>query len=117
MHDTTDGTEDGTPPQGFLPTVTDAPSSLGASTLPAESHTFVPFLPNVLAEATSAGTETPSTSTAEEAAEVPAPDVTLESSTQQGDEAEVEEVPPTGHSSGEEPEGHVVEGKATLWWP
>ncbi|XP_055361764.1 interphotoreceptor matrix proteoglycan 1 isoform X2 [Betta splendens] len=94
-------TEDRPPPNGLPPAAPDVQSSLGASTL-APAHTFVPFIPNVLPEATPHDAETPLEESTEEAGEVSTLGTTVESSTQQGDEAEAEEeVPPTEHSGDE----------------
>ncbi|XP_075964543.1 interphotoreceptor matrix proteoglycan 1 [Anarhichas minor] len=102
-------------------------NSLEAYTTKPETHTFVPFIPNVVPESTPAVTdETPLMSSAEEesiedAAEQPGdimkPDTKLETITEQEEEAgpEVGEIPPTEHDDGREaePEGPLTDGKAT----
>ncbi|KAM6917407.1 interphotoreceptor matrix proteoglycan 1 [Lycodopsis pacificus] len=112
-----------TPTQSFLPTVAVLENSLEASTTKPETHTFVPFIPNVVPESTPAVTdETPLTSSAEEestedAAEQPGdimkPDTKVETVTEQEEEAgpEVGEIPATEHDDGREaePEGPVID--------
>ncbi|XP_034715119.1 interphotoreceptor matrix proteoglycan 1 isoform X4 [Etheostoma cragini] len=90
----------------FLPTVAVIENSLEASSIKPETHTFMPFIPNIFPESTPAIIdETPLMSSAEEestedSAEEPG-DITsgtnLETITEQGEEAEpeVEEIPPT----------------------
>ncbi|XP_019132985.2 interphotoreceptor matrix proteoglycan 1 isoform X2 [Larimichthys crocea] len=109
------GTEDNTSTQSFLPTVAVIENSLEASTFKAETHTFVPFIPNILPEATPvitdetplmAGVEEESTEgTAEEPSDIITPDTNLETITEQVEEAEpepeVEEMPPTEPDDGE----------------
>lgn len=97
---------EGTPPS-FFPTVAVSQSSTEASTIKPETHTFVPFIPNVLPDVMSAVTfETPLTEeevgghtegTAEEPGEILIPDSVEETITEQGEDAEtkVEEIPPT----------------------
>ncbi|XP_070777115.1 interphotoreceptor matrix proteoglycan 1 [Enoplosus armatus] len=104
--------EDSTPTQSFFPTVAVIENSLEASTIKPETHTFVPFIPNILPETTSAATdETPLMAAAEEEsteyiAEEPGgiitPGTTLETITEQEEEAkpEMEETPPTEHDDG-----------------
>lgn len=94
-------------PPSFFPTVAVSQSSTEASTMKPETHTFVPFIPNVLPDVTSAVTfETPLTEeevegytegTAEEPSEILIPDSVEETITEQGEDAEtkVEEMPPT----------------------
>ena len=74
-------TGDGTPTQNLFPTVAVTENSLEASTVKPDTHTFVPFIPTILPEAT---VETPFMAGTEE-------EFIKE------DEAEVEEVPPTEH--------------------
>lgn len=86
----------------------------------------MPFIPNILPEATSAVTyETPlmavveesTEDSAEEAGDVLILDTMLEATTQQGKETEPEvvEVPPTERGGGgeAEPKENVIDGKAT----
>ncbi|GAA6213489.1 interphotoreceptor matrix proteoglycan 1-like [Lates japonicus] len=107
-------TEDSTPTQSFFPTVAVIENSLEASTVKPETHTFVPFVPNILPEATSAVTdETPSVAAieeestegpAEEADEIISSDTILEATTEQGEEEagpEMEEMPATEQDDGE----------------
>ncbi|KAE8289966.1 Interphotoreceptor matrix proteoglycan 1 [Larimichthys crocea] len=108
-------TEDNTSTPSFLPTVAVIENSLEASTFKAETHTFVPFIPNILPEATPvvtdetplmAGVEEESTEgTAEEPSDIITPDTNLETITEQVEEAEpepeVEEMPPTEPDDGE----------------
>ncbi len=110
----------------FLPTVAVIENSLDASTIKPETHTFVPFIPNILPEATSAITdESPLMAAVEEestedAAEEPSgiitPETKTETITEQEEEAEpeVEDVPPTEPDDGVEAEAEeqVTEGKA-----
>ncbi|XP_070699094.1 interphotoreceptor matrix proteoglycan 1 [Pempheris klunzingeri] len=100
-------TEENTPTQSFLPTVAVVETYLEAFTVKPQTHTFVPFIPNILPEATSAGTEeTPSVaaveeesteSTAEESGDIKTPDTKEETITEQEEEEEkeVEAIPPT----------------------
>lgn len=115
-------TEDNTSTQSFLPTVAVIENSLEASTFKAETHTFVPFIPNILPEATPvvtdetplmAGVEEESTEgTAEEPGDIITPDTNLETITEQVEEAEpepeVEEMPPTEPDDGGEAEPKEV---------
>lgn len=123
---TQEPTDDNTPTQSFFPTVAVIENSLEASTFKPETHTFVPFIPNILPEPTSAVTETPSMAaveeestedTAEEPGDIITPDAKLETIAEQEEEAkpEVEEIPPTEHDDGgeAEPEEQVTDGKAT----
>ncbi|XP_034419528.1 interphotoreceptor matrix proteoglycan 1 isoform X2 [Cyclopterus lumpus] len=91
--------------QSFLPTVAVLENSLEASTTKPEAHTFVPFIPNVIPESTSAITdETPLMSSAEE-------ESTEDAAEEPGDiiEPEVEEIPPTEHDDGESADGVTEE--------
>lgn len=119
-------TEGNTPTQSFFPTVAVLESSLEASTIKPETHTFVPFIPNILPEVTFAVTdETPSMAgvaeistegTAEESSDIITPDREVETITEQGEETEpeVEEMPFEPDDGGEAgPEEHVTNGKAT----
>ncbi|XP_073339298.1 interphotoreceptor matrix proteoglycan 1 [Pagrus major] len=93
--------------QSFFPTVAVIENSLEAFTIRPETHTFVPFIPNILPEAASAVThETPLMAGVEEesteaAADQPGdiitPDTTLDTITEHEEEAEpeVQEIPPT----------------------
>lgn len=119
--------EGNTPTQSFFPTVAVLESSLEASTIKPETHTFVPFIPNILPEVTSAVTdETPSMAgveeestegTAEEPSDIIITDTEVETITEQGEEIEpeVEEIPPTEPDDEGEagPEQHATDGKAT----
>lgn len=101
--------------------------SLEASTVKPETHTFVPFIPSILPEGTSAFTdETPLMSrvaeentegTAEGSSEIITPDPKVEIIAEQEEEAEpdMEEIPPTEPDDGGEagPEEDVMDGKAT----
>ena len=119
-------TEVNTHTRSFFPTVAVIENSLEAFTVKPETHTFVPFIPNVLPEATSAVThETPLMAGAEEASteaaadqpgDIIAPDTTLETFTERKEEAEpeVEEIPPTepGDRGQAEPE-EQTDGRTT----
>lgn len=119
--------EDNTPTQNFLPTVAAIENSLEAFTVKPETHTFVPFIPNVIPEATSAvADEAPSLAaaaeeesaegTAEEPADITSSDTSLETITEQEDEAEpeVEEPASAEHDDGGEAEAEqVTDGKTT----
>ncbi|XP_035529584.1 interphotoreceptor matrix proteoglycan 1 [Morone saxatilis] len=106
-------TEDYTPTQSFFPSVAVIENSLEASTIKPETHTFVPFIPNIVPESTSAITdETPliaaveqesTEDSAEEPGDIITPDTKLETITEQEEEAEpeVEEIPPTEPEDGE----------------
>ncbi|XP_044022490.1 interphotoreceptor matrix proteoglycan 1 isoform X2 [Siniperca chuatsi] len=93
-------TEDSTPTQSFFPTVAVIENSLEASTIKPETHTFVPLIPNILPEATSAATdETPlmaaaeeesTEDTAEEPSDIITPGTKVETITEQEEEAELE---------------------------
>lgn len=97
---------EGTPPS-FFPTVVVSQSPTEASTMKPETHTFVPFIPNVLPDVMSAVTfETPLTEeevegytegTAQEPSDILLPDSVEETITEQGEDAEtkVQEIPPT----------------------
>lgn len=116
---------EGTPPS-FFPTVAVAQSSTEASTMKPETHTFVPFIPNVLPDIMSAVTfETPLTEvevegytegTAEEPSEILIPHSVEETITDQGEDAEtkVEEIPPTdpADEGGAGPGELVPDGKS-----
>lgn len=118
-------TEDSTPTQSFFPTVAVIENSLEASTIKPETHTFVPFIPNILPEATFAVTDkTPLMTTVEEgstedpageASDIITPDTTLETITEQEEEAEpeVEEIPPIEVNDGGEAGEMVTDGKAS----
>ncbi|XP_076604121.1 interphotoreceptor matrix proteoglycan 1 isoform X2 [Chaetodon auriga] len=110
-------TLDTAPTQSFFPTVAVIENSLEASTVKPETHTFVPFISNVLPEATAAVTdETPLMAGLEEestegTAEEPG-DIILETITEKEEEAEpeVEEIPAAEPEDGEpEPAGEVFE--------
>ncbi|XP_045919415.1 interphotoreceptor matrix proteoglycan 1 [Micropterus dolomieu] len=100
-------------PEGNTPTVPVIENSLEVSTIKAERHTFVPFIPNIFPEATFAVTdETPlmaaaeedsTEDTAEEPGDIITPDTKLETITEQEEEPEpeVEEIPPIEHDDGE----------------
>ena len=119
--------------RSFFPTVAVIENSLEAFTVRPETHTFVPFIPNVLPEATPAVThETPLMAGAEEesteaAADQPgniiALDTTRETITGHEEEAEpeVEEMPPTEPDDrGEvETEEQATDGKTSSdsWSP
>lgn len=104
-------------------------NSLEASTVKAETHTFVPFIPSILPEVTSAFTdETPLTSgvaeeytegTAEGSSDIITPGTKVETITEQVAEAgpEVEKIPPTAPDDGGEagPEEDVTDGRATSY--
>lgn len=110
-------TVDSAPTQSFFPTVAVIENSLDASTIRPETHTFVPFIPNVLPEADNdetplmAGVEEEST---EGTAEEPR-DIILEAITEQEEEAvpEVEEIPAVEPEDGgeAEPDEQVTDGK------
>lgn len=120
-------TEGSTPTQSFFPTVAVIEGSLEASTVKPETHTFVPFIPSILPEGTSAFTdETPLMSgvaeentegTAEGSSEIKTPDTKVETIAEQEEEAEpdMEEIPPTEPDDGGKagPEEDVMDGKAT----
>ncbi|XP_028251777.1 interphotoreceptor matrix proteoglycan 1 [Parambassis ranga] len=94
----------------FFPTVAVIEESLEASTLRPQTHTFVPFIPGVLPEATSALTvEPPSMVAVEEESTGDAADEgsNQEVETEQEEEAEpeVEEIPPTEDESEEQVTG------------
>lgn len=115
-------TEGNTPTQSFLPTVAVIENSLEAFTVKPETHTFVPFIPNILPEATSAVTdETPAMAaaeeestdgTAEELGDAITPDTKLETITVQEEEAEpeVEAIPPTELEDGGETDSKTASG-------
>lgn len=107
-------TEDST--HSFFPTVAVIEDSIEASTLRPQTHTFVPFIPGVLPEATSNSAltvEPPSMvaveeeSTGDDADEGSNPEVETEQ--EEEAEPEVEEIPPTEDESGEQMTG----GKAS----
>lgn len=116
---------EGTPPS-FLPTVAASQSSTEASTMKPETHTFVPFIPNVLPDVVSAVTfETPLTEeevegytegTAEEPSDILMPDSVEETITEQREDAEtkVQEIPPAdpADAGGAAPEEIVPDGKS-----
>ncbi|XP_056248717.1 interphotoreceptor matrix proteoglycan 1 isoform X2 [Seriola aureovittata] len=111
---TKDSKEDRTPIQSFFPTVAVIENSLEASTIKPETHTFVPFIPTILQEATSAvSDETPLMAAVEEestedsaegADDIITPDTILEAATQQEEkeaEPELKEITPTEQDDGE----------------
>ncbi|XP_029983225.1 interphotoreceptor matrix proteoglycan 1 isoform X2 [Sphaeramia orbicularis] len=88
-------TEDSTPTHSFFPTVAVIENSLEASTVAPETHTFVPFIPNILPEATSAATdETPLMASVEEESTEDVtektPEIKVETITEQKEEVEPE---------------------------
>ncbi|KAI4804775.1 hypothetical protein KUCAC02_026391 [Chaenocephalus aceratus] len=97
-------TEDKSPTRSFFPTVAVIDNALEAFTVKPETHTFVPFIPNILPESIPAinDDETPLMSAVEE------------ESTEESAVEDLEEQPPTEHvNSGEaEPEEQVTDGKA-----
>ncbi|XP_071753189.2 interphotoreceptor matrix proteoglycan 1 [Centroberyx gerrardi] len=104
--------EDGVPTQSFFPTVAVIENSLETFTLKPETHTFVPFIPNVLPEATAGVSgETPAMAAVEEesaedapeeAGDVLPPVTMLATVTEQEEEAELEEIAPAEHEEGAE---------------
>ncbi|XP_063353927.1 interphotoreceptor matrix proteoglycan 1 isoform X3 [Pelmatolapia mariae] len=109
--DTTEApTEDNTLTQSFFPTLGMIETALEASTVKPETHTFVPFIPNILPEVTSAFTvENPLSAAVEEestndaAEEAITQGAKVETLTEQVEEAEteVEEIPSAEHEEGE----------------
>ncbi|KAL7379627.1 hypothetical protein ABVT39_002821 [Epinephelus coioides] len=104
-------TADSTPIHSFFPTVPVIENSLEAYTIEPETHTFVPFIPNILPESTSAVTdETPVMSAVEEestegTAEEPSGILTPETEEPEEEaEPEVEEIPQTEPDAGGEAE-------------
>ncbi|KAM7375929.1 hypothetical protein PAMP_005690 [Pampus punctatissimus] len=93
-------TEDSTPTQGFFPTVAAIENSLDASTIKPETHTFVPFIPNILPEATSAVTDETSVMGAveeestEDAAWAESDIISSDTTREEEAESEVEEITP-----------------------
>ncbi|XP_035022956.1 interphotoreceptor matrix proteoglycan 1 isoform X1 [Hippoglossus stenolepis] len=98
--DTKTQTEDTGPTYHFLPTVAAIENSLAASTIKPETHTIVPFTPDILQEASPA--------VPDETGDVIAPETTTEE-----EEAvpEVEVMPPTEQDQGgeAEPEGRETD--------
>ena len=96
-------TEDNSPTRSFFPTVAVIENSLEALTVKPETHTFVPFIPNILPESIPAITD-----------ETPLMSAVEEESTEESAVEDLEEQPPTEHvDSGEaEPEEQVTDGKA-----
>uniref|UniRef100_UPI0037E8A084 interphotoreceptor matrix proteoglycan 1 n=1 Tax=Semicossyphus pulcher TaxID=241346 RepID=UPI0037E8A084 len=90
-------TEDTTPTHSFLPTVAVIENSMDAFTIEPETHTFVPFIPNIVPETTSAATdETPLMASIEEestgdSAEGPSTITTPDTKLDEGSVAELEE--------------------------
>ncbi|KAM3871236.1 interphotoreceptor matrix proteoglycan 1 [Diretmus argenteus] len=118
--------EDAVPTQSFFPTVAAVENSLEAFTVEPETHTFVPFIPNILPEATAGvGEETPAMAgeeesaedTLEEAIDITSPVTMLGTITEQEEEteAELKEILPTEHEEGgeTEPEEQVTEAVVT----
>ncbi|XP_060919550.1 interphotoreceptor matrix proteoglycan 2 [Labrus mixtus] len=62
-------TEDNTPTQSFLPTVAAIENYSGAFTSEPETHTFVPFIPNIVPETTPAATDETLMASVEESTE------------------------------------------------
>ncbi|KAM7403150.1 hypothetical protein PAMA_003869 [Pampus argenteus] len=93
-------TEDSTPTQSFFPTVAAIENSLEASTIKPETHTFVPFIPNILPETTSAITEETSVMGAveeestEDAAGAESDIISSDTTREEEAEPEVEEITP-----------------------
>lgn len=112
---------EGTPPS-FFPTVAVSQSSTEASTVKPETHTFVPFIPDVMSAVTF---DTPLTEeevegytegTAEEPSDILIPDSVEKTITEQGEDAEtkVQEIPPTDPAAagGAGPGDIVPDGKS-----
>ncbi|XP_042078376.1 interphotoreceptor matrix proteoglycan 1 isoform X2 [Haplochromis burtoni] len=109
--DTTEApTEDNALTQSFFPTLGVIETAFEASTVKPETHTFVPFIPNILPEVTSAFTvENPLSAAVEEestndaAEEAVTQGAKVETLTEQVEEAEteVEEIPSAEHEEGE----------------
>ncbi|KAK2825994.1 hypothetical protein Q5P01_020208 [Channa striata] len=91
-HDATQASaDDSTSGQSFLPTVEGRQITLEASIEEPAAPTFVPFVPNIVPEATSAlADETPVMAVTQESTEDPGPtpDTNLDATTQQEEEAE-----------------------------
>lgn len=121
-------TKDSALHQNFFPTVPAMENSLEAYTIKPETHTFVPFIPNILPESTpavadgadeaplmSAVEEESTEDSAEEPVDVTTPETKLETIAEQEEEAEPEvtETPPTEHDDGgeAEPEEQGTDGK------
>ncbi|KAK5857480.1 hypothetical protein PBY51_010724 [Eleginops maclovinus] len=91
-------TEDRSPTQSFFPTVAVIENLLEASTFKPETHTYVPFIPNILPESTYAITdETPLVSAVEE------------ESTEDAAVEDLEEQPPTEPVNSGEAEPEVTD--------
>ena len=104
--DTKTWTDDAGPTYHFLPTVVAIENSLEASTIKPETHTIVPFTPDILHEASPA--------VPDETGDVIAPETTTEKEEEEA-VPEVEVMPPTEQDQGgeAEPEGQVTDGKAS----
>lgn len=123
--DTTEApTEDNALTQSFFPTLGVIETALEASTLKPETRTFVPFIPNILPEVTSAFTvENPLSAAVEEEStndaveEAVTQGAKVETLTEQVEKAEteVEEIPSAEHEEGGEGESEeeVTKGKAS----
>ncbi|KAM9354850.1 interphotoreceptor matrix proteoglycan 1 [Pholidichthys leucotaenia] len=106
------------PSKSSLPTSATFETSLEVSTLKSGTHTFVPFIPNILPEATSAVTmETPfMAAVGEESTEDAIEDIITSGTNLQnvikGEEsaAKVEEIPPAEDNNGNGPEEEGVDG-------
>ncbi|KAK5886386.1 hypothetical protein CesoFtcFv8_017424 [Champsocephalus esox] len=94
-------TEDKSPTRSFFPTVAVIDNALEAFTVKPETHTFVPFIPNILPESIPAITDD----------ETPLMSAVEEESTEESAVEDLEEQPPTEHvNSGEaEPEEQVTD--------
>ncbi|XP_034077831.1 interphotoreceptor matrix proteoglycan 2 isoform X4 [Gymnodraco acuticeps] len=94
-------TEDKSPTRSFFPTVAVIENALEAFTVKPETHTFVPFIPNILPESILAITDD----------ETPLMSAVEEESTEESAVEDLEEQPPTEHvNSGEaEPEEQVTD--------
>ncbi|KAF3844926.1 hypothetical protein F7725_008089, partial [Dissostichus mawsoni] len=94
-------TEDKSPTRSFFPTVAVIENALEAFTVKPETHTFVPFIPNILPESIPAITDD----------ETPLMSAVEEESTEESAVEDLEEQPPTEHvNSGEaEPEEQVTD--------
>ncbi|XP_059208819.1 interphotoreceptor matrix proteoglycan 1 isoform X2 [Centropristis striata] len=118
-------TADSDPTLSFFPTVAVIENSLEAATTKPETHTFVPFIPNIVPESTpaisdeaplmSAVEEESAEDAPEESSDILTPDTKLETITEKEEEAEqeVEEIPPIEPDNGgeAEPEQQVPEGE------
>lgn len=98
--------------ESLFPTAVVMGNSLAASTVKAETHTFVPFIPAVLPETTAATTVVTHLMAA--AGELSTEEATkLETITEEEEEAGVEDIPPTEREHGGEAEfkEHVTNGE------